>query len=81
MSSDSIRFYHLADGIFLDYLKSALSIVIASLSLLQTVISSLIPQLILLSAFGAFVLWNRGVVLGIAPFLTVKKEGLTTFRR
>lgn len=65
-----------ADGISLDYLKSALSIIIASLFLLQTVISSLIPQLIFLSAFGGFVLWNRGVVLGIAPFDN-EKEGLT----
>lgn len=64
-----------ADGIFLDYLKSALSIVIASLSLLQTIISSLIPQLILLGAFGGFILWNGGVVLGICPLLTMKWSG------
>lgn len=49
---------------FEDYLKSGLSIAIAGFSSLGTVLGSLIPHLFLLGAFGLFVIWNQGVVLG-----------------
>lgn len=51
--------------IYLDYLKSGLSIAIAASSSLGTVLGFLVPHLFLLGAFGAFVIWNQGVVLGI----------------
>ena len=47
-----------------DYVKSALSIVVASLSDPRMVVRVLWPYLTLLGAFGSFIIWNGGVVLG-----------------
>lgn len=41
-----------------------LSVVVASLSNPRMVMRILWPYLILLGAFGSFILWNGGVVLG-----------------
>lgn len=48
----------------IDYPKSALSVLMATVSDLGLVIRVLWPQLILLISFGMFVIWNGGVVLG-----------------
>uniref|UniRef100_A0A093XS45 Dol-P-Glc:Glc(2)Man(9)GlcNAc(2)-PP-Dol alpha-1,2-glucosyltransferase n=1 Tax=Talaromyces marneffei PM1 TaxID=1077442 RepID=A0A093XS45_TALMA len=53
-----------------DYLKTGLSLGCAALSELPLVVASIIPHLIILGAFGAFVLWNGGVVLGHKEFHT-----------
>lgn len=58
----------------LDYPKSGLSIAIAGFSSLGTVLGSLVPHLFLLGAFGAFVIWNQGVVLGISPVSDASKS-------
>ena len=51
----------------IDYPKSALSVLIATISDLGLVIRVLWPQLTLLISFGMFVIWNGGVVLGKIP--------------
>lgn len=53
----------------LDYIKSALSISIASISQLPKSLTSLAPYILLLCIFSAFVIWNGGVVLGKPYFL------------
>lgn len=50
--------------IFLDFFKTALSLITTVLANLPRVILSVIPHLIILAAFGAFVWWNGSVVLG-----------------
>lgn len=47
-----------------DYIKSTLSIVVASLSDPSMAVRILGPYLLLLASFGFFVIWNGGVVLG-----------------
>lgn len=47
-----------------DYAKAALSFAAASLRNPFSVVGSIIPHIIILGAFGTFVLWNNGVVLG-----------------
>lgn len=48
----------------LDYLKTAISLATVGLRRPFSLLVSLIPHIIVLAAFGAFVLWNNGVVLG-----------------
>lgn len=48
----------------LDYVKTALSLATVGLRRPFALLASVIPHLIVLGAFGAFVLWNNGVVLG-----------------
>jgi alpha-1,2-glucosyltransferase len=47
-----------------DYLKSGISLAAASLRNPFSIVASVLPHIIILGAFGAFVLWNDGVVLG-----------------
>lgn len=47
-----------------DYFLTALSLVIVSLRNPIRTIQALLPHLFILAAFGAFVWWNGGVVLG-----------------
>lgn len=48
----------------LDYPKTAISLATVGLRQPFSLLVSLIPHLIVLAAFGAFVIWNNGVVLG-----------------
>lgn len=48
----------------LDYFKTAISLGAAALGNLGQVVISSIPYVAILAAFGGFVLWNNGVVLG-----------------
>lgn len=50
-----------------DYFKTAMSLVLAGLAYFISVTVALIPYFIFLGAFGLFVLWNGGVVLGEFP--------------
>ncbi|KAI9783507.1 MAG: glucosyltransferase [Geoglossum umbratile] len=49
---------------FEDYLKATLSLFLAALGNIRPVLLTTIPYLALLGTFGAFTLWNGGVVLG-----------------
>ncbi|KAJ6136818.1 CAZyme family GT59 [Penicillium chrysogenum] len=53
-----------------DYLKTAISLATVGLKKPFSLLVSLIPHIIVLAAFGAFVLWNNGVVLGHKEFHT-----------
>lgn len=52
----------------IDYFKTGLSLGCAALSQLPLVIASIFPHLLILAAFGGFVLWNGSVVLGHKEF-------------
>ncbi|KAL4880432.1 tyrosyl-DNA phosphodiesterase-domain-containing protein [Aspergillus karnatakaensis] len=58
------------DASFADYFKTAISLCSVTLNNLESVITSLIPYLLILAAFGGFVLWNGSVVLGHKEFHT-----------
>ncbi|KAH0543446.1 hypothetical protein FGG08_002211 [Glutinoglossum americanum] len=47
-----------------DYFKTSISLLFAALGSINVVLSALTPHLALLIAFGAFTIWNGGVVLG-----------------
>lgn len=47
-----------------DYVKTILSIVVASAGSFRELLHHLMPYIFLLGVFGYFVLWNGGVVLG-----------------
>ncbi|KAF2840643.1 glycosyltransferase family 59 protein [Patellaria atrata CBS 101060] len=47
-----------------DYVSIACALAIAALASFGPILRAIAPQLILLSLFGAFVVWNGGVVLG-----------------
>ncbi|KOC18167.1 putative glucosyltransferase (Die2) [Aspergillus flavus AF70] len=53
-----------------DYFKTAISLGAAALGNLGQVVISSIPYVAILAAFGGFVLWNNGVVLGHKEFHT-----------
>ncbi|KAL8788063.1 MAG: hypothetical protein Q9195_007477 [Heterodermia aff. obscurata] len=53
-------------ALFAAYVKSAVSIAVAILSGPWAALTIIMPYLILLIAFGSFVIWNGGVVLGLA---------------
>ncbi|KAJ5970481.1 Glycosyltransferase ALG10 [Penicillium vulpinum] len=53
-----------------DYLKTAVSLATVGLKQPFSLLVSLIPHMIVLGAFGAFVIWNNGVVLGHKEFHT-----------
>ncbi|CAG8114268.1 unnamed protein product [Penicillium nalgiovense] len=53
-----------------DYLKTAISLATVGLKRPFSLLVSLIPHIIVIAAFGAFVLWNNGVVLGHKEFHT-----------
>ncbi|KAJ6013866.1 Dol-P-Glc:Glc(2)Man(9)GlcNAc(2)-PP-Dol alpha-1-2-glucosyltransferase [Penicillium herquei] len=53
-----------------DYFKTAISFATVSLRNPFSVVIPMIPHLIILAAFGAFVFWNDGVVLGHKEFHT-----------
>lgn len=48
----------------IDYLKTTISLAIGTAANLNTVLVSITPYIFFLLAFGSFVLWNGGVVLG-----------------
>lgn len=48
----------------LDYVKTSISLVSVGLRNFVPIIISTVPYLVILAAFGGFVLWNDGVVLG-----------------
>ncbi|KAL9575976.1 MAG: hypothetical protein Q9212_007504, partial [Teloschistes hypoglaucus] len=54
----------ISQAFFCDYIKTALSLAAAALAQFPQLFRSLKPYLIILSAFGWFVLWNEGVVMG-----------------
>jgi alpha-1,2-glucosyltransferase len=54
----------------LDYVKTAISLATVGLKKPFPILASLVPHFIVLGAFGAFVLWNNGVVLGHKEFHT-----------
>ncbi|KAL4931307.1 dolichyl-P-Glc:Glc(2)Man(9)GlcNAc(2)-PP-dolichol alpha-1,2- glucosyltransferase [Aspergillus undulatus] len=58
------------DASFADYFKTAISLCSVALNNLGSVVTSLIPYLLILAAFGGFVLWNGSVVLGHKEFHT-----------
>ncbi|KAJ0417122.1 alpha-1,2 glucosyltransferase alg10 [Aspergillus carlsbadensis] len=58
------------DASLADYFKTAISLCSVALNNLGSVISSLVPYMFILGAFGAFVLWNGSVVLGHKEFHT-----------
>lgn len=47
-----------------DYAKTAVSLAMYGLKNPLPLIASLVPHLVVLGAFGAFIVWNNGVVLG-----------------
>lgn len=47
-----------------DYFKTAVSLATTGLANITPVLISVIPHITILAAFGGFVLWNNGVVLG-----------------
>jgi alpha-1,2-glucosyltransferase len=47
-----------------DYFKTAISFALWGLKNPFSVVASILPHIIILGAFGVFVLWNNGVVLG-----------------
>ncbi|KAJ5569656.1 Dol-P-Glc:Glc(2)Man(9)GlcNAc(2)-PP-Dol alpha-1-2-glucosyltransferase [Penicillium hispanicum] len=53
-----------------DYLKTAISLATAALKRPFSTMTSVIPHILVLGLFGAFVLWNDGVVLGHKEFHT-----------
>ncbi|WEW59707.1 glucosyltransferase [Emydomyces testavorans] len=53
-----------ADARDTDYLKACLSIGIMAVANIHIMLIALLPYLVLLGAFGLFVLWNGSVVLG-----------------
>ncbi|KAL5336233.1 Dol-P-Glc:Glc(2)Man(9)GlcNAc(2)-PP-Dol alpha-1,2-glucosyltransferase [Aspergillus crustosus] len=58
------------DASFADYFKTAISLCSVALNNLGSVVTSLIPYLLILAAFGGFVLWNGSIVLGHKEFHT-----------
>lgn len=48
----------------IDYFKTAVSLFTTGLRNISPVLASVIPHITILAAFGGFVLWNNGVVLG-----------------
>jgi hypothetical protein len=59
------------DSCELDYVKTAISLATVGLKKPFPILASLFPHFIVLGAFGAFVLWNNGVVLGKDAFCPV----------
>ncbi|KAL8682515.1 MAG: hypothetical protein Q9186_001462 [Xanthomendoza sp. 1 TL-2023] len=53
---------------FEDSVKTTLSIIVASLKSFTVLYPYLKPYLVILGAFGLFVVWNQGVVLGLSSF-------------
>ncbi|KAJ6012033.1 hypothetical protein N7522_002388 [Penicillium canescens] len=53
-----------------DYFKAVISFAAVALKKPSAVLISILPHLIVLAAFGGFVIWNNGVVLGHKEFHT-----------
>jgi len=53
-----------ANFVIVDYFKTTVSLSTTALNNLPRVLVSVVPHMLILAAFGAFVLWNNGVVLG-----------------
>ncbi|KAL4818941.1 tyrosyl-DNA phosphodiesterase-domain-containing protein [Aspergillus spinulosporus] len=58
------------DASLVDYFKTAASLCSVALNNLGSVITTLVPYLLILATFGGFVLWNGSVVLGHKEFHT-----------
>ncbi|KAE8353959.1 phospholipase D/nuclease [Aspergillus coremiiformis] len=61
---------HVSEASLADYFKTALSICAAALGNVVQVFVSSTAYIVILAAFGGFVLWNNGVVLGHKEFHT-----------
>lgn len=53
-----------ANFVTVDYFKTTVSLATTSLNNLPRVLVSVVPHILILAAFGGFILWNNGVVLG-----------------
>ncbi|KAH8691341.1 putative glucosyltransferase [Talaromyces proteolyticus] len=53
---------------FIDYLKTGISLACATVSQLPLILASITSHLLVLAAFGGFILWNGSVVLGHKEF-------------
>lgn len=56
-----------------------MSLTVAALSNIPSVVVSVFPYLIILAAFGGFVLWNNGVVLGEFQHCQLPLVGCTAY--
>ena len=63
-----------------DYVKTAVSLATVALRRPFALLASVVPHLVVLGAFGAFVLWNNGVVLGEIDSSSSVMVILTKFR-
>lgn len=63
------------DG-WIDYFKTAVSLATTGLRNITSVAISVIPHITILAAFGGFVLWNDGVVLGKSAISSTMFESL-----
>ena len=63
-SLPTCSFFTKALKVSIDYFKCALSLVLSMIVNTRRLIFPLLPYITILAAFGAFVLWNGGVVLG-----------------
>lgn len=55
-----------------DYAKTAISLATIAVKKPFPLLASLVPHFLVLAAFGAFVVWNNGVVLGKNNFLPLR---------
>lgn len=53
-----------ADFVNVDYFKASVSLATTALNNFPRVLVSIVPHILILVAFGGFILWNNGVVLG-----------------
>lgn len=53
-----------ANFVIVDYFNTTVSLGTTALNNLPRIIISVVPHILILAAFGGFVLWNNGVVLG-----------------
>ncbi|KAI9732586.1 MAG: glucosyltransferase [Cirrosporium novae-zelandiae] len=55
---------------YLDYFSTSLSIGLVAIRKLMTILQAVTPYVVILAAFGTFVIWNGSVVLGHKEFHT-----------
>lgn len=53
-----------ANFVNVDYFKTSVSLATTALNNLPRILVSVVPHILILAAFGGFILWNNGVVLG-----------------
>lgn len=64
-------------SVVIDFFKTTASLFVTALYNLPLIVVSTIPYLLILAAFGVFVLWNGGVVLGKPLALQLSYLGST----